>query len=48
MSLNIVIDRIVHPPGNEKYIVDTQNSVDKTLLDLFFSCLVALKSWKKA
>ena len=41
MSLNIVIDRIVHPPGHGKCIVDAQIGVNKTLLNLFFSCLVA-------
>ena len=40
-GLKIVIDRIVHPPGHGKCIVDALNGVDKTLLDLFFSCLVA-------
>ena len=40
-SLGITIDRIVNAPGHGKCIVDAMNGVDKTLLNLFFSCLVA-------
>ena len=39
-AFNVVYDYIIHPPGHGKCIVDSQNGVDKVLLDLFFNCLV--------
>ncbi|EJK64880.1 hypothetical protein THAOC_14335, partial [Thalassiosira oceanica] len=39
-AFNIVIERIVNAPGHGKCIVDSQNGGDKTLLDIFFNCLV--------
>ena len=40
-EFNIVYDRIVQAAGHGKCVVDSQNGLDKTLLDLFFNCLVA-------
>jgi len=40
-EFNIVYDRFVQAPGHGKCTVDATNGMDKTLLDLFFSCLVA-------
>ncbi|KAL7538407.1 hypothetical protein ACHAWF_006076 [Thalassiosira exigua] len=42
IKFNIVNDRIVQAPDHGKCIADSQNSLDKTLLDMFFGCLVAL------
>ena len=38
---NIVYDPLVQAPGHGKCTVDATNGMDKTLLNLFFSCLVA-------
>jgi len=40
ITWNIPIDRIIQAPGHGKCIVDSQSGKDKTLLDLFFDCLV--------
>ncbi|KAL7546848.1 hypothetical protein ACHAWF_010174 [Thalassiosira exigua] len=40
-EFNIVIDRIIQAPGHGKCVVDSQNGVDKSLLDMFFDCLVS-------
>ncbi|KAL7554297.1 hypothetical protein ACHAWF_018122 [Thalassiosira exigua] len=40
LEFNIVYDRIIQAPGHGKCIADSQNGTDKTLLDMFFDCLV--------
>ncbi|KAL7523541.1 hypothetical protein ACHAWF_000561, partial [Thalassiosira exigua] len=40
-EFGIVYDRIIQVPSHGKCIVDSQNGLDKTLLDMFFDCLVA-------
>ena len=38
---DIPIDRVIQASGHGKGIVDSQSGKDKTLLDMFFDCLVA-------
>ena len=41
MEFGIVYDRIIQASGHGKCVVDAMNGIDKTLLDMFFNCLVA-------
>lgn len=41
LEYGIPIDRVIQASGHGKYICDSQGGLDKTLLDLFFGCLVA-------